>query len=68
MSNETSTKAADERAETLKSRRQSLKDIGKFAAVTAPAMLVLLEAGSASACPDAGNKNGWQVNGKASPV
>ncbi len=52
----------------LKSRRQSLKDIGKFAAVTAPAMLVLLEASAATACPDAGNKTGWDKNGKRSAV
>ena len=52
----------------LKSRRQSLKDIGKFAAVTAPAMLVLLQGGSAAACADTGAKNGWGKNGKASAV
>ena len=58
----------DAKAAELKSRRESLKDIGKFAAVTAPAMLVLLKAGSVSACPDAGNKNGWDTNGKRSAV
>ncbi|MFO1170436.1 MAG: hypothetical protein U1E49_05635 [Hyphomicrobiaceae bacterium] len=55
--------------EALQSRRQSLKTIGKFAAVTAPAMLVLLDAGAAgAACPTTGNKVGWTVNGKNSVV
>lgn len=53
----------------LQSRRQSLKAIGKFAAVTAPAMLILLDSRAAgAACPDNGNKNGWDVNGKNSVV
>lgn len=55
-------------SDALQSRRQSLKAIGKFAAVTAPAMLVLLDAGTAGACPDAGNKTGWGKNGKNSVV
>ncbi len=60
---------AGDAAAELKSRRQSLKDIGKFVAVTAPAMLVLLEAGSAAACnTDSGNKTGWDKNGKKSAV
>lgn len=55
--------------DALQSRRQSLKTIGKFAAVTAPAMLVLLDAGTAdAACPDNGNKVGWDKNGKNSIV
>lgn len=60
--------AGDAKAAELKSRRELLKDIGKFAAVTAPAMLVLLKAGSVSACPDAGAKTGWDTNGKRSAV
>lgn len=60
--------SSGEAAAELKSRRQSLMDIGKFAAVTAPAMLVLLEASVATACPDAGNKTGWDKNGKRSAV
>ena len=36
----------------LASRRQSLKTIGRFAAMTAPAMLVLLEYGSAVAASE----------------
>lgn len=56
-------------SDVLQSRRQSLKAIGKFAAVTAPAMLILLDAGTAgAACPDNGNKVGWNVNGKNSVV
>ncbi len=47
--------AADER---LRSRRQSLRDIGRFAAMTAPAMLVLLEGGVASASEDGGKGGG----------
>ena len=39
-------------SQELPSRRESLKQIGRFAAATAPAMLVLLEHGSASACDD----------------
>ncbi len=55
--------------DALRSRRQSLKTIGKFAAVTAPAMLVLLDAGAAGAgCADTGNKLGWTKNGKTSVV
>lgn len=34
------------------SRRESLKQIGKFAAATAPAMLVLLAGYNADACPE----------------
>ncbi len=60
--------SAGDAAAELKSRRQSLKDIGKFVSVTAPAMLVLLEASAAGACPDAGNKTGWEKNGKKSAV
>lgn len=63
------TVSSGDAAAELKSRRQSLKDIGKFAAVTAPAMLVLLEAGGAAACnTTSGNKTGWDKNGKRSKV
>jgi hypothetical protein len=62
------TKADAPASQALQSRRQSLKVIGKFAAVTAPAMLILLDAGAAGACPDAGKKNGWDKNGKNSVV
>jgi hypothetical protein len=50
----------------LQSRRQSLRDIGRFAAMTAPAMLVLLDGGIASAEDkgETGDKgesdSGWQ--------
>lgn len=71
MGNDDSPELGDARpsaSDALQSRRQSLKAIGKFAAVTAPAMLVLLDAGAAGACPDAGNKAGWSKNGKNSVV
>ena len=55
--------------DALQSRRQPLKAMAKFAAVTAPAMLVLLDGGTAgAACPDNGNKVGWNQNGKNSVV
>lgn len=44
-------------ASDLQTRRQSLKSIGRFAAATAPAMLVLLRPGEAGAC-HGGNGNG----------
>lgn len=47
----------EEGADTLQTRRQSLKSIGRFAAATAPAMLVLLRPGEAGAC-HGGNGNG----------
>lgn len=61
--------SGNDAAADLKSRRDSLKNIAKFAAVTAPAMLVLLEAGGAAACnTTSGNKAGWDKNGKMSRV
>ena len=68
MSQDKNETVASEAAAELKSRRQSLMDIGKFAAVTAPAMLVLLQSSAATACPDAGKKPGWDKNGKRSAV
>lgn len=63
------TRANAPASDALQSRRQSLKSIGKFAAVTAPAMLILLDAGTAgAACPTNGNKVGWATNGKNSVV
>lgn len=50
--------AAATPANELQTRRQSLKSIGRFAAATAPAMLVLLKAGEAAACHGNGNGNG----------
>ena len=38
-----------EESERLLARRESLKAIGRFAAATAPAMLILLQSGSAAA-------------------
>jgi hypothetical protein len=69
MSKETVDAAAGEASPAgLMSRRETLKDIGKFAAVTAPAMLVLIEAMPAAACADTGNKIGLAKNGKRSVV
>jgi hypothetical protein len=69
MSKETVDAAAGEAsAAGLMSRRETLKDIGRFAAVTAPAMLVLIEALPAAACVDSGNKTGFAKNGKRSVV
>ena len=42
----------------LRSRRQSLRQIGRFAAMTAPAMLVLLEHGTAAAESEEGGSHG----------
>ena len=44
--------SSDDTDPRLASRRQSLKAIGRFAAMTAPAMLVLLEHGAASAASE----------------
>ncbi|MEZ5776214.1 MAG: hypothetical protein R3D33_16345 [Hyphomicrobiaceae bacterium] len=51
--NETATTPAEAEVSVDLSRRDSLKSIGRFAAATAPAMLVLLSAPQA----DAGNCN-----------
>ena len=55
MSTETGKAPRARAAETsapLQTRRESLKQIGKFAAATAPAMLVLLGARPGEACPE----------------
>ena len=46
--------AGNEADARLRSRRQSLRQIGRFAAMTAPAMLVLLEGSIAHAADDKG--------------
>ena len=61
--------SSDDTDPRLASRRQSLKTIGRFAAMTAPAMLVLLEHDTAvAASEDAkganseGNDKGYNVH------
>lgn len=49
MSSDPSLLVTDDADQRLQSRRQSLRQIGRFAAMTAPAMLVLLDHRVASA-------------------